>query len=217
MAPALFLFLLHHFSKGILHQLTKEASLRPAIADPIGVCAAKIFSTADFTANGHTMIDILMAKFYKVCPVLLGIYGNEKTAEGRARLGWKQEGGSFVSEQEHIERMVGLGAGFAQIALRNFDKARMDSPLPPAKFWTAASNILNVPPQELQPTHLWVMKAMLEKSTKRILTLWGQYGLALLRKAMVDVPASVPEQSNASKSLALLPELIAKSEGLILW
>ena len=35
-------------------------------------------------------------------PVLFGINGNEKTKEGRLKLGWHIENGAFVSDQTHL-------------------------------------------------------------------------------------------------------------------
>src|SRR5438045_6727276 len=87
--PSLFLYLLNIFAKAVIAQFIDEAGVAPKAADPVGVVAVQIFASNDFRFRGASLIDILVAKFRIVCPVLWGVYGNEKTEEGRAKLGWQ--------------------------------------------------------------------------------------------------------------------------------
>ena len=83
--PAALLFLLNHFAKAIVSQLAQEVARDTHAADPIGILAVTMFSAPDFLYNGHSLIDVLWAKYHKVCPVLFGIHGLENSAAGRAR------------------------------------------------------------------------------------------------------------------------------------
>ncbi|KAK8058721.1 hypothetical protein PG994_009169 [Apiospora phragmitis] len=116
--PALFLYLMNQLGKAIINQFINECGASPRSADPVGVVTAQLFSAKEFLWRGQSLIDILMAKFRIVCPVVFGYRGSDKTEQGRLRLGWRKDGGAWISEQQHNDRMMGLGIGYASIALR---------------------------------------------------------------------------------------------------
>ena len=210
--PGLFVYFLSMLAKKCVHQWLGEAAMRPELADPVGILLSSMFAQVDFLWNGIPLIDILVAKFHKVCPVLFGIYGPENTQAGKVRLGWEQEGGAggpFCSEQRHSERMTGLGAGYSAIALRNFDKsAKMSHPYPPYHWWQALANIVNLPPDQATKTHLVVLKAMIENSEKRILEAFGDAGRAALRVALRDFPIRTKlKDSQEARGLMLLADI----------
>lgn len=210
------IYLLSIFSKCVINQFVSEASAKTKAADPIGIVTAQIFSSEAFLYRGVSMIDILICKFRKVCPVLWGVYGDERTAQGKLRIGWRRtKDGPFLTEQQHSERMTGLGAGFAAISLRNFERTpRLQNPFPNSNFWTCLANIVNVPPREAQPTHFLVLKSMMEVSVEKFLYFYGDLGMVALKKALVEFPASVPEQSAASRAVALLPDVLKRDKNL---
>ncbi|WEW55804.1 hypothetical protein PRK78_001237 [Emydomyces testavorans] len=216
--PALLIYLLNIFSKAIVAQLVAEAGITPKCASPLGVLTAQILSMDAFVYKGCSMIDILLAKYHFVCPVLWGFYGNESTDAGKAALGWWRDepNGSFVARQVHEERMIGLGAGFAAISLRDFSKTTRQNPLPNTHFWKALANIVNVPPDEVQDTHLTVLGAMLKFSAQRIVGFWGDLGLLTLRHAIVTFPASLPKKSSARASVEILRELYAREHRILI-
>ncbi|PGH21501.1 hypothetical protein AJ80_03169 [Polytolypa hystricis UAMH7299] len=217
--PALLIYLLNIFSKAIIAQLIAEAGINPKYAEPLGVLTAQIFSLEAFTYNGVSMIDILLAKYHVVCPVLWGFYGDENTERGRAAVGWwreEQPSGPFVGAQTHEERMTGLGAGWAAISLRNFSKTTRKNPVPNTHFWKAVTNIVNVPANEVQDTHLFVLSAMLRFSTARIVGFWADSGMALLRRAIVGFPAELQRKSPARSALEVLRDVLAKEHNILL-
>jgi nucleoporin GLE1 len=189
----------------------------PKAADPVGVVAVQIFASNEFQFRGMPLIDILMAKFRVVCPVLWGVYGSDKTEEGRARLGWQRDDNRhWVTEQRHGERMTGLGAGFAAISLRNFSRSNLKNPYPNAKYWEALANIVNVPGEQATQTHYIVLKAMIENYEIRFLEFYGNAALAALKKALVDFPRQAKERSAAVSALQVLPEVLRNDKKLTL-
>ena len=151
--------------------------------------------------------------------MLFGIYGPENTAQGKQRLGWRRETkqGPFVSEQRHSERMTGLGAGFAALSLRNYDRSRMQNPYPASNYWRALASIVNTPPAEVTETHFMVLKAMIENSEARIMEFFGEAGKAALRKALIEFPASVGARGGVSaKALTVLPDVYRRDKKLFL-
>ncbi|ODH34618.1 hypothetical protein ACO22_03080 [Paracoccidioides brasiliensis] len=225
--PALLIYLLNIFSKAIVAQLIAEAGITPKYAEPLGVLTAQIFSMDPFSFKGISMIDILLAKYHAVCPVLWGFYGNEATDAGKVAVGWWREepsgigtgggAGKFVTPQTHEERMIGLGAGFAAISLRNFSKTARKNPVPNTCFWRVCANILNVPASEVQDTHLLVLGALLRYSAVRVVGFWGDVGLALLRKAVVEFPAGLGGRKGPARAgVEILRDIFVRERCILL-
>ena len=112
--------------------------------------------------------------------------------------------------------MTGLGAGFAAISLRSYDKARLANPYPIHHYWRSMAIIVNTPPQEVQQTHFIVLKAMIEYNEGRILEFFGDAGLLALRKALVEFPNVAGGQSIAARALAVLADVMRKDKRLFL-
>ncbi|KAK4679654.1 hypothetical protein QC764_206050 [Podospora pseudoanserina] len=214
--PSLFIYLLNIFSKGAISQFINEASARPETADPVGVCVAATISEPDFLWRGKSMIDILLAKFRIVCPVLFGYRGSEKTEQGRARLGWWKDSGRWIGEQQHMDRMTGLGAGFAAISLRKFAASKKQNPYPARHYWTAMARIVNTPAVEISNTQCIVLKAMIENYEGKFIDAYGSAAVVALRTALVEFPARAPTKGAAVHSLEVLATLLKKNTGLTL-
>ncbi|KAK4164919.1 nucleoporin GLE1 [Cladorrhinum sp. PSN259] len=212
--PSLFLYLLNVFSKAVISQFINEASARPETADPVGVCIAASFSEPEFLWRGVSMIDILFAKFRIVCPVLFGYRGSEKTEQGRQRLGWWKDGGHWIPDQQHMDRMTGLGAGFAAISLRKFTLSKKENPFPASNYWTAMARILRTPPAEISNTQCVVLKAMIQNYETKFIDAYGNAAVAALRAALIQFPAKAPEKSAAVSSLNVLAQLLKRDAGL---
>lgn len=217
-APAFFVYLLNQFAKAIVSQFIDEAAVFSKVADPVGTIAIYMFARDEFRISGMSLIDILIAKYHVVCPPLFGIHGSESTDEGRTRLGWRREegGGPWVSEQNHQDRMTGLGAGYAALSLRNFENNRMSNPYPPYNFWRALTGILNVPAGQITETHLILLRALLMNSEPRFLEFFGDSAKMLLRIAVVEYPQRANKDSLAAKILSTLGDAMKRDKKLYL-
>ncbi|KAK4239132.1 hypothetical protein C8A03DRAFT_32813 [Achaetomium macrosporum] len=214
--PSIFLYLVNIFAKAAISQFINEAGARPETADPVGVCVAAILSEPDFLWRGASMIDILLAKFRIVCPVLFGYRGSERTEQGRQRLGWWKDNGQWVTEQQHMDRMTGLGAGFASISLRKFVASKKENPYPPRNYWTAMARIVNTPSAEISNTQCVVLKSMVENYEQKFIEFYGTAAIAALRTALVEFPARAPQKSAAVNSLEVLAQVLKRDMGLVL-
>ncbi|KAI0021962.1 GLE1-like protein-domain-containing protein [Xylariomycetidae sp. FL0641] len=212
--PSLFIYLLSHFSKTIISQFINECGAQPKSADPIGVVAAQIFSNPSYHWRGRPLIDILMAKFRVVCPVLFGYRGSEQTEQGRLRIGWKREEGSWAPEQQHIDRMKGLAVGYAAISLRDFTKSPKSNPWPPSHYWTAMAKIVNTPANEISNTQCIVLRSMIELYEERFLAFYGSAAIAALRKALVEFPTKAPGKMSGVTQLQALAAILKRDLGL---
>ena len=215
--PALLVYLLNIFAKAIIAQFVDEAGVKPQIADPIGTVASHIFAISDLRWNDISLIDILITKFHVVCPVLFGIYGDETSVQGKQRLGWwkEEEGGPFVPQQRHFERMTGLGAGFAGISLKNYEKARAKNPYPDHHYWKALARIANIPADQITQTHFVVLKGMIEGYEAKLLQFFGNAAMATLRHVLIELPKRSPP-SVAAKALAGLVDVLKREKKLLL-
>ena len=216
--PVMLIYGLNIFAKCLVSALITEASINPAHAEPIGIVAAQIFSLDAFMYKGIHMSDILWAKYRVVCPALWGFTGSEKTEAGRKALGWWREeaGGPFISEQAHLDRMTALGAGFSSLTLRNFGKAQRRNPFPNTIFWTSIQKILSISPAEMQDTQITLLQSMLKSSEERVFTFFGQFGLVILRKAIVELPAALPRKTMPVTQLKLLQETYMRSKNVLI-
>lgn len=211
--PLLFIYIMNIFTKVVINQFISEAGIKPAAADPIGTVAVNII--ARNTWRGVSLIDMLIAKFRITCPVLFGFRGNEKTEQGRERLGWWKNNGDWVSDNQHTDRMTGLAAGYAAVSLRDFSKVTsMKNPYPPPKYWSAMAAIVSTPPAEVSNTQYVVLKGMIDGYEKRFLTFYGSAAQAALKVAVVDFPTRAPEQNTSVTSLSFLRGKIQDELGL---
>lgn len=212
--PSLFIYLLNCLAKDMIKQFDGECGPMPDKADPIGVNAVQVFSTREFLWRGKSLIDIMMAKFRIACPVLFGIRGNDKMEQGRLRVGWRRPDGQWEPEQQHFERMSGLGVGYASIALRDFSKAKTSNPYPPSNYWTSLARIVNTPPAEISDTQCVVLRAMIHLYEEKFISFYGNQAIAALRKALVDFPEKAGRKTPAVTGLTVLASLYQKDLGL---
>lgn len=210
--PMLFIFLLNHFSKAIINQLAEEAGIKPLMAGSIGILAVKIFSRPSFLWRGKSLIDILIAKYRMVCPVLFGIRGDE--GKGKAQLGWKQVNGKFIHEEVHVNRMTGFGAGFAAICLRDFSRTKLSHPYSVSYYWMAMASIMSTPAENITKTQCFVLKAMIDNFEMRFLQFYGAAALAALQIATIHFPARVGTQNDATRALEGLPAKLKLQLGI---
>lgn len=215
--PMLTIYLLNILAKGALSQFCSEAGANTKAADPIGTILVSVFAQLKYCWRGKSLIDILMAKFRVSCPVLFGIRGNEKTEEGRVKLGWKKDvNGNWISEQEHNDRMTGLGAGYASICLRDFSKTRLNNPWPAHQYWFALASITCTPPEDTSSTQFVVLKAMVDNYTTRFLHLFGDMGVLALHVALEEFPRKAANGNVAASSLQVVAAKLRKDTGLVL-
>ncbi|KAG4221973.1 hypothetical protein PC116_g29551 [Phytophthora cactorum] len=173
-----------------------------------------IFSKDVYLWRGKTLIDILMAKLRVVCPVIFGYRGSEKTENGRLRLGWKKTEAGWAPEQQHSDRMKGLGAGYAAIALRNFSNSKNTNPWPPSRYWTSIARIVNTPPAEISNTQCVVLRAMIESSEEKFIQFYGSAAIAALRKALVEFPEKAVDKTPGVSGLQVLAQILKRDVGL---
>ena len=206
MVSAVFVYLVNFFVKKIVSKFADDVSATRSYnaAETVGIVCSAILSDPSLQIHNNSLIDILLAKYHKVCPVLWGIYGPENTVKGRERIGWKRIEGEWISQQEHYDRIAGLGAGWASLTLRDFSRVKIRNPLPAWHYWSALACILNVPREQRTQTHFVVLKGLVEEYVPVFVKFYGQAACVVLRKALVEFPVDGP----ASEALKVLRQTV---------
>ncbi|KJY01213.1 hypothetical protein TI39_contig300g00015 [Zymoseptoria brevis] len=200
--PLLLFDLLNHFAKAITNSMATEAAVDCSAAEPLGVMAASIFANPNYSFHGHSLIDILWARYHQRCPVLFGIVADERTKEGRAKMGWKQNG-----ELDHFLLMKGLSAGYAAITLRDFSRSKMTNPAPNRLFWQSLSRILNVSATRRVPSHYNALEGLLDLAfIPRFISLYGQAAVAALRLAVREFATFPADRPATTKAAGIMEE-----------
>lgn len=193
------IYLLNIFAKAVISQFINEAGVAPKAAEPIGTIAIRIFAANEFRWQGISLIDILIAKFHAICPVLFGMYRKSPATK----------------KQCQGEALTGLGSGFASLSLRDFGKAKVQNPFPPTNYWQAIAWIVNTPPKELAQEHFIVLKALTEHHAGKFILFFGLAAVVALKKAIVELPQQAPK-SAASSALSTLQATLRRDMNLTL-
>ena len=107
--------------------------------------------------------------------------------------------------------MTGLGAGFAALSLRNYEKSKLTNPYPAVNYWRSFSYIVNIPSSERSGTHCVVLKAMIENYEERFMMFYGDAALVALRYASLEYPQGMKE-GMGQRALAGLADTMRKEK-----
>ena len=218
-------------TQGVVKIFTTYVHGEPERAEPVGTLLALIFAQADLQfqrGDGTTqsLFPIFLAKYHRVCPALFGITADQSTPAGKQKLGWAlmpsasddQPKTTFVADQTHYDRMKGLAMGFSSFGLRNFSAAANKNPYPPTQFWKSLAQLINMNPNQVQPTHVCVLRYMFgHGGISRFLLFFGAVGIAVLREAFVEFPNRLSErmqQDSYVKELKICAANLGENEHL---
>lgn len=185
---AAFIYLINCFAKKAINKFADNNNRTYNEAEVVGIVVSHVFSDPSLQFQGNSFIDILLAKYHKVCPILWGISGGD----------------------QDYNRQGGLGAGWAALTLRDYSRvknAARKNPLPAWHYWQALANILNIPPDHRTETHCVVLNGLIAQFVPTFIKFYGQAACVVLREAVVEYPASV-KKSAASETLKVLRETI---------
>ncbi|KAF2189612.1 hypothetical protein K469DRAFT_44087 [Zopfia rhizophila CBS 207.26] len=203
--PSLLLFILLNFVKMVVKQFDQEAANEDGkIIQEIGLIAASILADPKYMWNDVPLVDLLLAKYHRACPILFGIHGSTSTADGQARLGWLAN--AAPTANAYNQRMRGLGSGYASLSLRAFASNRPAIPM--SEYWRAVASICNTPSQHLYSGHFMVLKGLVGDYAAKFIGFYGAPAKALLRKAVIELPSRAPTRAaDAANLLRVLPDV----------
>ncbi|KAH6615259.1 hypothetical protein C7974DRAFT_320194 [Boeremia exigua] len=203
--PAFLLYMWIMFEKFLLKQFEKEAANEDGrIIQELGLIAASLFADQKYMWRGITLVDVLLAKMHHICPIMFGVRGNMNTVQGQKRLGWMPIDKQPATGEIYMQRIRGLSAGFAAMSLRTFKAAPA---IPVSAYWRCIVQVCNTPQQDLYPGHFAILNGLLRDFHKKFLGFYGVHAMAVLRRAVVDVPARAPDRcKDAAGTISVFPE-----------
>ncbi|KAL7276343.1 hypothetical protein RUND412_000684 [Rhizina undulata] len=185
--PVAFIWMVNELAKMVVKQVESECAIKPENADPIGVAVISAFADNSLLINGKSFIDIIIARLLKRNPILRGEVGPEDTKQDRIRLGWiLDENGQWETEEEHINRLVGLTAGYTAIAGRDFGASKLMNPYPIFNLWHAVAALLSKPMDKLTNSHFFVMKTLVQVGAKKLVGVYGHQAKKLVTVVIRD-------------------------------
>jgi nucleoporin GLE1 len=203
--PAFLLYLWICFEKFLLKQFEKEASNEDGrIIQEIGLIAASLFADQRYMWKGIPLVDILLAKMHRICPILFGIRGSMRDAQGQARLGWMPIDKNPPTAEIYMQRVRGLAAGYASMSLRSFKAVPA---VPMSDYWRTIVMVCNTPSEDLYPGHFAILNGLVRDFYKKFMAFYGVQAKGVLRRATIDVPARAPARcKEAAGTISVLPE-----------
>ncbi|KAK9245998.1 GLE1-like protein-domain-containing protein [Lipomyces tetrasporus] len=168
-------WLLNFLSKSIVSQAETETTVSPISAFPLGTLAVFMMSKHD------VLRDLLIARFVKKCPYVIGYTCSVDTEEGRIRMGYKRIEGKWEDDAMYCERMGGIASVWGVMTQIGFPlNANISHPYPMYHSWTFVSRMLNLPPESLTNAHFTVMASWWELTARRFLVAYGKQAHKLL-------------------------------------
>ncbi|QNP96312.1 YALIA101S04e15346g1_1 [Yarrowia lipolytica] len=171
-----YLWLLNFFAKSIVRQAENETIVAPQSALPLGMLAAKIMSVFP------ELTDLMVARFVKKCPFVIGFTCDIDTEQGRERMAWRKPGGKWEDETVYSERMGGIASVYVAITQIRFT-APAENPRPISYSWTMIARLLNTETEKLTNTHFTVAASWWEVIAVRFLATYGIQGRKMLHAA----------------------------------
>jgi nucleoporin GLE1 len=234
--PQLTLYLVSLLCKYAIHNYCTNTLTNINAAEPVGIMLMQVFMqdylwfpvspSTIHPATSISLFHLMVAKYHASAPQLFGITGRESDAKTRLR--WRgardaNERKAYIPETQYYDRLVGLAAGWSSLSLRTFARPRPTPtnpnpnparPVWPARnFWLSVAHIVNTPAGEIQIGQLVLLKTMLETGLERMVKYWGATAVAVLRRALVELPKEMPRniaESSTVKAMGILREKWAR-------
>lgn len=182
-SPA-YLFVLNFFSKSVLDQAETEVSVAIDRALALGtLCCYLMVEFPELT-------ELLIARFIKKCPYLIGYTCSIATNEGRKDMGWRES----EDPSQYNERMAGIVAVWAVITTCQPLNPETDvHPYPISNSWVFLARVVNTPSQYLTENHFAVVNGWWEVASRTFLKFFGKQGRKILEATCVAWPATVSQ------------------------
>ncbi|KAG5355109.1 Nucleoporin GLE1 [Yarrowia sp. B02] len=200
-----YLWLLNFFAKSIVRQAESETIVAPQSALPLGMLAAKCMSVFP------ELTDLIVARFVKKCPYVIGFTCDIDTVQGRERMAWRKSNDKWEDETVYSERMGGIASVYAAITQIRFT-APAENPRPIYCSWTMIARLLNTQTDKMTNTHFTVAASWWEVIAVRFLSTYGIQGQKMLHAAWDPWTASCGDKRfQAAARLRLIGEAWQKT------
>ncbi|EDO16438.1 hypothetical protein Kpol_1066p2 [Vanderwaltozyma polyspora DSM 70294] len=204
-----YLWILNFIAKAIVSQSETEVRVKPESALPLAKLSLILM------VKYSELKELLMARFVKKCPFVIGYTCSIDTEEGRLRMGWKRSGEDNKWEEDttYDERMGGMMTLYAVITRLPIpteyvsDMNTVVHPLGISESWRVLARICNLDSQLITNTHFICVASWWEAAAKEFVEKYSNQGRKLLKLVGVDLVQSVQEKKYiGSARLSILVE-----------
>lgn len=173
-----YLWILNFIAKAVVHQAETEVRAKPEASVPLGRL------TLYLMVRYPEFNELLLARFVKKCPFVIGFTCNIDTEEGRSNMGWKRDSdGKWEEPTSYNERIGAMATLYSVITRIQLPPEFIQStqhPLPISHSWQMVARIANTPLDLIQDTHFVVLGAWWDAAAKEFLQAYGTQAGKLL-------------------------------------
>ncbi|ODV91695.1 hypothetical protein CANCADRAFT_22858 [Tortispora caseinolytica NRRL Y-17796] len=201
---------LNFFAKSLVQQAESEVASDAARALALGSVA--MF----FMKEYPVLVDILIARFVKKCPYVIGFNCEIDTFEKKKAMGYKfnKITNEFEDHSRHTDRMQGIVAVWGVITqMGSNNQADLNSPYSIVHSWIFLSRTLNLPLDQISHTHVACVASWWDLASKRFIGAYGAQGEKLLTLAGSIWTKALESKKFPSVTRLALLEMDWKNEG----
>lgn len=187
--PLMFKFLLNFTAKAIVHQAENEVRVKPESSVPLAKLTLFLMQTFP------DLQELLMARFVKKCPFVIGYTCSIDTENGRSTMGWKRNSeNKWEATTSYDERIGGMMTLFSVIT-------RLDTMIPGSQnpwsldySWMILARITNTPIELLTNVHFIVLGSWWDAAAAHFLHAYGNQGAKLLKLIGDNLTSAVADR-----------------------
>lgn len=189
-----YLWVLNFISKAIVSQAETEVRVKPESSLPLGKLCIILMIKYD------ELKELLLARFVKKCPYVIGYSCSIDTEEGRLRMGWKRNDGTkWEEDTTYDERMSGMVTLYSVITrlpipVEYSSNNQTPHPIPISESWKLLARFCNVDKELLTNTHFIIIGAWWDATAKEFLEKYNSQGAKLLKLVGTNLISSVSDQ-----------------------
>ncbi|SCU93817.1 LAFA_0F18360g1_1 [Lachancea sp. 'fantastica'] len=185
-------WILNFIAKALVSQAETEVRVKPESALPLAKLALTLL------AQYPELLELLMARFVKKCPFVIGFSCAIDSETGRYNMGWKRsQDNTWEEETSYDERMGGIVTLFATITRLPLPAdliGKLEHPLPIQRSWQLVARVANTSLQLLNNTHFVVLGCWWDAAAAQLLQAYARQGHKLLALISTDLTSSVAER-----------------------
>lgn len=190
-----YLWILNFIAKALVHQSETEVRVKPQSALPLGKLALSLL------IRYPELKELLMARWVKKCPFIIGYTCKIDTEHGRQNMGWKRNSDNkWEEDTSYDERMGGIATLFAVMTRLPLSAEYINTevhPLPISNSWRLLARISNTSIDLLTNTHFIVLGSWWDAAALQLLQAYSNQAGKLLELVGDNLTSAVSEHKYA--------------------
>lgn len=174
--PLVYQWTLNQYAKCVVQQAESEANVKVQAALPLAMLTVLLWT--EFPELGRVVI----ARFVKKCPQLIGYCCSTETDEGRGKMRYRKHDGFWETDEQYGERMAGICSVWAAMTQSKLS-GNLKHPYPMSHGWKFLARNLNRPKEQVPNASYCTVAAWWDVSAMRFVQAYGRQGEKLLRAA----------------------------------